>query len=69
MYIVFQTNIFLQLSEFEGEGQSAAITSGEGRRGGEEGEESEEKLVKKVVELKVGLLHITHTQCTAFPSN
>ena len=44
---------YLQLSEIEGVDQPAAVPNGDGKRAGEEGEETEERLIKKVVELKV----------------
>ena len=46
----------LQLSEIEGVDQPAAVTNGDGKRVGEEGEETEEKLIKKVLEFQVSLL-------------
>lgn len=43
----------MQPSEIEGVDQPAAVANGDGKRTGEEGEETEERLIKKVVELKV----------------
>lgn len=46
----------MQLSEVEGVDQPAAVANEDEKRVGEEGEETEERLIKKVVDLKVGLL-------------
>ena len=44
---------YLQPSDIEGVDQPAAVANGDGKRTGEEGEETEERPIKKVVELKV----------------
>ena len=55
--IYMYLHLLVQLSDLEGLDQVAAadaIADGDGKKREGEGEESEERLVKKVVELKVG---------------